>query len=219
MRIIDKNRDYYDYLQDPTDTIVFDRRGSWELTRKEMYDRAKGVTYDKRNHRFILLQCGATFWLFYMKMEQGDYNLDLISTWKNYDKPNALLKFELIYPTGLKFWFTKKSNSMEFDNVLVRADDLRAAVDRSDYRVEKNLSYNCSYISKKNGWDCIESKIPLLKSCGIAALIIPLDMFCAIEEYFSIEKTKAETTEPKGATNDDKIIMHGFDTKTSFRGK
>ena len=42
-------------------------------------------------------------------------------------------------------------------------------------------------------------------------------MFCAIEEYFSIEKSKMETTEPKGATNDDKIVMHGFDTKLSFR--
>ena len=32
MRIIDKNHDFYDYLQDPTDnTIVFDRRGSFLL--------------------------------------------------------------------------------------------------------------------------------------------------------------------------------------------
>jgi hypothetical protein len=34
-----------------------------------------------------------------------------------------------------------------------------------------------------------------------------------------MEKSKLETTEAKGTTNDDKIIMHGFDTKTSFRGK
>jgi hypothetical protein len=46
-----------------------------------------------------------------------------------------------------------------------------------------------------------------------------VDVFCSIEEHFSREKTAAERTEPLGATNNDKIIMHGFDTKTSFRGK
>ena len=34
MRIIDKQHDFYDYLQDPTDRIVFDRRGSFLLTKK-----------------------------------------------------------------------------------------------------------------------------------------------------------------------------------------
>ena len=32
-----------------------------------------------------------------------------------------------------------------------------------------------------------------------------------------MEKTASETTEAKGTTDEDKVIMHGFDVKTSFR--
>ena len=59
--------------------------------------------------------------------------------------------------------------------------------------------------------------LPILKACGIARLIDPVSMFCAIEEYYSIEKTASETTEARGVTDVDKVIMQGFDAKTSFR--
>lgn len=32
-----------------------------------------------------------------------------------------------------------------------------------------------------------------------------------------MEKTASETTEAKGTTDEDKIAMHGFDVKKSFR--
>ena len=60
-------------------------------------------------------------------------------------------------------------------------------------------------------------KMPGFKACGIADLVDPVSVFCAIEEHFSMEKTASETTEAKGTTNEDKVIMHGFDVKTSFR--
>ena len=34
-----------------------------------------------------------------------------------------------------------------------------------------------------------------------------------------MEKTASETTEAKGTTDEDKVIMHGFDAKWSFRKK
>ena len=63
------------------------------------------------------------------------------------------------------------------------------------------------------------SKTPILTACGIKDLITPEDIFMAIEEHFSLLKTESERIDPIGATNNDKIEMHGFDTKTSFRGK
>ena len=36
MRIIDKNRDFYDYFQEYDSDIVFDRRGSHILTNDEL---------------------------------------------------------------------------------------------------------------------------------------------------------------------------------------
>lgn len=130
-----------------------------------------------------------------------DYDIKVLDTWKNYDKPNALFKIDLI---SFKAFYN-------IDPLIkMHTEDLRNAINHNDiyeeYHFDKNIYKN-------------ESNIPLLAPCGIGNIIDPSEMFYAVEEYFSIEKTRAETTEAKGATNDDKIIMHGFDTKTSFRGK
>jgi hypothetical protein len=93
-------------------------------------------------------------------------------------------------------------------------DDMIAAIDHNDYRLLATINKHCTWNRDKK----TTYEIPILKASGLASVIDPLEMFCSIEEYFSREKTMAETTEPKGITNDDKIIMHGFDTKTSFRG-
>ena len=65
----------------------------------------------------------------------------------------------------------------------------------------------------------MEKHIPLFKACGIADYIDPLDMFLTFEEYFSLEKSSIEKTESVGLTDIEKVGNHGFDTKTSFRGK
>ena len=52
----------------------------------------------------------------------------------------------------------------------------------------------------------------------MADFIEPLDIYLAIEEYFSLEREASERRESIGLTNDDKITNHGFDTKISFRG-
>ena len=45
------------------------------------------------------------------------------------------------------------------------------------------------------------------------------ETYLAFEEYFSLEKTSQERRDPLGTTDIDKIESHGFDKKTSFRGK
>ena len=47
----------------------------------------------------------------------------------------------------------------------------------------------------------------------------PLAVYLAIEEFFSKEKTAAERIESVGLTDKERIENHGFDAKTSFRGK
>lgn len=86
MRIIDKNHDFYDYLQDPTDTIVFDRRGSFILTKKYICEHMVYPGYhNKSKYRFILLQCGAAFWLILATITErteygapSNYDLELL---------------------------------------------------------------------------------------------------------------------------------------------
>ena len=103
MRIIDNKYDFYDYLQDPTDQLVFDRRGSYNLTKEILCHKIKLYSYGCRvssteNNYRMLIQCGAAFWLVLLKMNNtmDNYDLELLDFWKNYDKPNELLKIDLI---------------------------------------------------------------------------------------------------------------------------
>lgn len=218
MRIIDNKHDFYDYLQDPTDTVVFDRRNSFLLTKEIMCDKLYqgGYRYLEEKfdkERYILIQCGATFWLVkavilaqnYLGRPEN-YILTLIASWKNYNKPNKLLAIESIEPHTWYYCLKGKRKQT--------VDDVIAAIDHNDYRLLATINKHRTW----NGNKETRYEIPILKASGLASVIDPLEMFCSIEEYFSREKTMAETTEPKGITNDDKITMHGFDTKTSFRG-
>lgn len=209
MRIIDNKYDFYDYLQDPTDQLVFDRRGSYNLTKEILCSKIKSHSYYTRteNNYRMLIQCGAAFWLVLLKMNDtmDNYDLELLDFWKNYDKPNELLKIDLI----VFGWRIDRG----------KVEDMRDAINHNDYLKDYNINQYTKYTDYKTTYKKEKCTIPILSPSGLGNIIDSMDMFCAIEEYFSIEKTKSETTEPKGVTNNDKIVMHGFDTKSSFRGK
>ena len=228
MRIIDKQNDYYDYLQDNGDDLVFDRRGSRSLSKEEILDTVNRVldSYYHVPHVFLLLQCGATYWLLFVegtdiKKRTGfcgpaktasNYNIQLLSRWKEYDQPLKLLSLQAI--DFNQFWKYKFYDvnyrrrevvrTLNEDRLAESSRELREAVIHKDYRVYQDFS--------KKG-------LLLLKSSGVPNVIGPEEIYNAIDEYFSLSKTAAESTVAEGTTNNDKIRNHGFDTKTSFRGK
>jgi len=213
MRIIDKQHDFYDYLQDPTDTLVFDRRGSFLLTKEIIIDKIKSYTpqWDNKYKRLLLLQCGVMYWLIEISLNETytDYTSRLLDKKKDYNNPKELIKLSLHrYQVGYNTYRDYKLNK-------------RANIDFSNFNSSNGyiISHNIKYTDYKNTFKKEEQNIPILKSSGISELIDPIDIFTSIEEYFSMKKTESERTEPIGSTNNDKIIMHGFDTKTSFRGK
>ncbi|MBR1478153.1 MAG: hypothetical protein IJ608_09370 [Lachnospiraceae bacterium] len=223
MRIIDKQHDFYDYLQDPTDRIVFDRRGSFLLS-KELF--CKGLRYlryhrDSR-YRFVLLQCGVAYWLFLITItamdlydRPVDYDMELLANWKNYDGSNELIKIRAVtFNISMWDYWIRDFNP---ERVKARVSDLKAEVDLGNYRMEHDLGYHTKSTDHKGTFIKEIQDIPILKACGIAEHVDPVSVFCAIEEHFSMEKTASETTEAKGTTDEDKVIMHGFDVKTSFR--
>lgn len=220
MRIIDKQQDFYDYLQEPTDRLVFDRRGSYLLTKGMICERMNSIRFFKDSvYRFFLLQCGASFWLFLAKIcgrsDDGtplNYELELLAEWKNYNKAGVLLKLDMVSFHDY-YWFRSsyRSRDLEYDRIKARIKDMQNAVDQKDFTLECSLE---TFEKRKE-----PRSFPLLKACGIGSIVDPVTMFCAVEEYFSLKKTAGEMTEPLGVTNDDKIVMHGFDTKVSFRGK
>lgn len=223
MRIIDKMHDFYDYLGSPTDTLVFDRRGSYLLTKEMVCNMMdSGVRYihghriEDIPYRYMILQCGATYWLFLITITERkkpmwettekvtNYTMELLTTWKNFNKPRKLLNISLITP---KSWYR------DIDTIRKHVNDIKNFVDTNDYKVVWDFNNRNPFFSNPT------DTYPILTACGINQCVDPVELFSAIEEHFSLKKTEAERTEPIGATNNDKIVMHGFDTKISFRGK
>ena len=233
MRIIDNKHDFYDYLQDPVDNLVFDRRNSYDLT-KDMMCTALNVTglYRNTSYRFALLQCCHTFWLFLIKTYKQkliyqatdsiyDYDIELLTTWRNYDLPRKLIELNII---DFRYFHIYDYNKQDYnyDKIIENIDKFKDAVNHKNISFEYCLTKNnIKEVSKKIKHKTIiekEIRVPILKATKIGTIVDPRDIFYSIEEYFSLEKSDSERIEPIGATNDDKIVMHGFDTKVSFRG-
>lgn len=215
MKILDKNTDFYDYIQYMyrDDTYTFDRRDSFVLT-KEMMCSHLGW-YDRRKTNYLLLQVCNSFWLFKANLEYDksfsyrvvDYDLTLVGTWKNYSAQRVLYKLSTV-----KFDFFKIRRLPDE----MSSSELVDAVKHGNYETVEVLNkftiYNGDHTKKVK-------TIPLLSECGLSKHIEALDIYLSLEEYFSLEKSSGERTEPLGTTNEDKITRHGFDLKSSFRGK
>lgn len=215
MRIVNsKIYDIYDYLQDYDDTIIFDRKDSFMLTKDIVFD-ALYYTGSKKQ-KFVLMQCGVRYWLFLVTLEDNsnytnkNFDTELLATWKNYNRGRAIIKIDTInFYDMFKFYEYRKG--FNHDKLIKDIDSLVNNINTGNYNVAKSICpckmYNRVY------------NIPILKSSGLIASVNPEDIFYAIEEYFSLEKTANERTVANGTTNNDKITSHGFDLKTSFRGK
>ena len=232
MRILDKNTDFYDFYQNVyrDSSITFDRTDSFLLTKELMCEQlwwthSRFHTWQEEPQVFVLLQIGHIFWLFLLEVTKAmedrpkDYTVQLITTWKNYSKQRCLIRLDIVdFGTEISWLLGWRWNSRRYlpDKVFARAEDLSRAIDRNDYKTCRSINKHTIY---KGDGTKAEKHIPLLKACGIANCIDALDVFLAFEEYFSLEKTSAERTESAGLTDKEKIGNHGFDLKTSFRGK
>lgn len=225
MRIIDSNKDFYDFYQNiyRDNSLTFDRRDSYVLSKEEFasyfyYDERKFAYYNGNKNKDVLLQIGNQFWLFCLTIKKWcnggrctDYDLKLLASWKDYTWKPELIKLsyidihchEIIYMTG--------SKHPKGDNVNKKIEALRYG----DYRVVK--TFDDFNLCKGHCLNIEKRHIPILQHIGIASLVDPLEIYLALEEYLGTLKTESERTESVGLTNDEKITNHGFDLKTSFR--
>lgn len=228
MRIIDKNTDFYDYWQNiyRDTSLTFDRRNSFLLTKELVCDKLDrdGCWNWKTKKRepvifnYALLQICNTFWLFLIEVTKAkkdvslfrpqDYNIELLSTWRDFNKPRKLCSFKVI--SFSSFYRTNKK-----EEVYRRIDYYVQDVHTNNYKIKNHLDRHS--IRNSTGW--IEKDIPILKACGIGSCMDAHETYLAFEEYFSLKKSASERKEPIGTTDIDKIESHGFDKKTSFRGK
>ena len=226
MRIIDKNTDFYDYLQNVyrDNSMTVDRTDSCLLTKEMLCDDLRfSDSHDSWNYKFVLLQVCNTFWLFLVEITDTNYydvptayNIELLKTWKNYDGKRELMKlYAISFNFDIEMWF-RKSNKDNKASMLKRLDTLVQAIDTNNFRIHRNIHQQRIFYGNHKS---VVKHIPLLKACGIANCINPLDIYLSFEEYFSLEKSSAERTESVNITDKEKIENHGFDTKKSFREK
>lgn len=236
MRIIDKNTDFYDYLQNVyrDNTVTFDRTDSFVLTKEILlkhlpYTRTPPlwVRGFRRAFDFALLQVCNTFWLFLIDAfdedETGhpqDCKIELLATWQNYGKQRKLIRLDIIdfsWKVSERFKIRQRLTWQDDkDAILENVGVLTNAIDMNEYKVIRSIDSHTVYYG--NGLK-EEKHIPILKASGMAAFIDPLDIFITIEQYFSLERLDAERTESVGITDVEKAENHGFDKKSSFRGK
>lgn len=224
MRIIDKNTDFYDYLQYvyPDNTFTFDRRDSFILTKDEFarYFRMTG----KDPRRYIMLQICNTFWLFLLTITKTDncgicleYDISLVGTWKDYSVERKMLELSHV-EMSLRFLLSAEWRE-GIRNGFTRSDNCIAAIKNGDYDTEHIWNHHTIYKGCRWNDNREERHIPILSEIGIAGVIDHLEVYLALDEFFSKEKQSTERTESVGITNDEKITNHGFNLKDSFRGK
>lgn len=236
MRIIDKNTDFYDYLQDiyRDDNLTLDRTDSFLLTKEAFKDGlSRGFRYcrdiDVKNpaYKFVLLQIGYTYWLFLIEITKIDgndnitnYNVDLFSNWKNYNKTPCLISLMLIkFPYKILYGDDYRRFNNNKNYLIKKTPTITQAVNMGEYKIEHDYCFHRTHRFVKSKLVTEEKHFPLLKACDLSMLLDPLDVYLAFEEYLSSKKTSAERTSSIGITDKEKIENHGFDFKTSFKGK
>ncbi len=202
MRIIDKNKDFYDYFQDYDSDIVFDRRDSHILTNEELNVWVLWSRH-KADDKYFLLQIGYTNWLILAKPTKinqdgyggytvEDFSLELIDMYKDYNKSVDFKFGEIKTHYSLEYLTSKK-----FNHKTALIDDIKLG----------NFEYKNNFTEK--------SPI-ILNKTKLPSILNARDVYLAIEEWLSHKK---DDIVHDSMTDKEKIVSHGFDTKSSFRGK
>lgn len=211
MRIIDKNKDFYDYaypeFKDSTNTL--DRRSSFVFSEEEF--KKKLSIHRSILDTYALLQVCNDFWIFCINQivientdDIKDYNCQVYH-WKDYKAERKLISFEFIR-------FDRFMPCEYFKNIVHTVD---VEIRNKYYWTTCDLCKGHIYVGNTR----VEKNFPILKDLKIASLIDPKDIYNAFDEYLSLEKQDKERAESVNLTNNEKVVNHGFDTKSSFRGK
>ena len=243
MKIIGKNPDFYDYVSYMynDETLTFDRTDSYMYTKDNLKELLKPIEHwgkikidkDYRDYNFLLLTIGATKWLIRVEIletiqDHGftkvkDFKMDVLRSWKDYehfntDTPLMTLKrisfgWEVENLLAKNGWAWK--HGLDHDKITEKADMLVSHINVNDFKTVPDWVQ--IQTSKDNSGKITD--VPILRDSGLAGILDPIEVYNAIEEYFSLNKTLTERADAIGTTDKDKIVNHGFDVKQSFRGK
>jgi hypothetical protein len=205
MKIIDRNKDYYDYLSHVygvDGNIAFDRRGSVLLTDRYIreFAAANALQYSRYfGFDALLLEAGFTHYMFLIE-----------------EKASVEIAFELKHAFTSAIHFSARPLCLYFTHSYKITKDYF-----QQNRKARRFSYDNVALKKhmieikfRNGAMPVCIELPILDKTSLKSLIKAEDIWKSIYNYL------CKTQEPKIVdTRNDiaKAIDHGFDQKTSFR--
>ncbi len=205
-------KDYFDFLihqygEDPL--VVLDRRPIGEFITKYGSPYYAGVEVNKKyvqscNLVLVNYNHSTVWWDRYV-------HYFLVLNGKKYPIVQTKTGFSLVNDTNVvieKGFFTKKSTKALRDYYYPQESPLLI-------ELSKKLKRHCFIIGPNTN---VQGLVPNLNDIGIPKIIhaqaVYLETVDFISKHFSKE---VEVSVPQ--TNKEKIVGHGFDLKTSFRGK
>lgn len=215
MRIIDKNKDYYDYFQGiyRDDSIIFDRRNSVFLTDNDIYNQFPYLSRWEKEFKDIhfLLQIGYSNWLIKCSVTEtkiestgtirpSDYSLELVEYGKDYNNCYPLRFGKVDKNYSVEFMFSKN-----FDVNSKIIDDIK----HNNYKIKHIDSYSTYQ-------DDNFTTYFIFKDTKIPSIIDAFTLYQSFEEYFSHLK---DDVNYDNMTDKEKIESHGFDKDYSFRSR
>ena len=201
MRIIDKNKDFYDYyshIYGEDKAITFDRRGSVFLTDEMIVGSERRLHSDRKTHTlygFRILEVGDVQYL--IKVSNVKFLNDY--THQIYNK--------LI--------------SYKFDAVHIYQDHKhRYKTPISLHTVDfswdwKQHTHHYEIYPEENP-KVTPIELPILAGTSLTKLLDPDTVWKELSNYISALKNDKNVD--IGTTNIEKVVNHGFDKKESFRG-
>lgn len=229
MKIIDRNKDYYDYLayQSGDDFPVFDRRGSVLLTKQMLCDvinRGDGGYYYSEGRKISAPLVPYNKYispfekrtpieeLFFLVVLAAGVNIFFLK-WNKlcYENKETLCDFSMELFCKRK-WYEYTGAPLALYTVNPFSFPFGKAMS-VDWKRENMANISLDPLLQQNGG---LSAVPILQGAGFASVISPEEIYFGIDEYLLAAKND-KPMESAGLTDTDKAINHGFDKRTSFR--
>lgn len=209
MQIIDKNKDYYDYLQKVygrDTTITYDRRGSTVMSDLSVIRLIAPFTdrYDREEGAMFVVEVGELQYLFKASVDYAK-----VGIYSQFPEPVGGT-IELLTS------FSDHQHYFEKEMTLVPATRDYPY----DFHWRKGRTNKYKYIPVKSFMELRVKKDravsnPILTDTTVASLISAQDIWIALSNHIS-SKYNDKTVEIVN-TDVDKLQNHGFDKKSSFR--
>jgi len=203
MYIIDKNKDFYDYLSyiyGVDKHVTFDRRGSTLISDENIVNVADIKSYYKKG--FCILEIGNIQYLikiFNIKIKHVEVELDIFVSCK------------------MKIMYTFKNNVHYYKSpISIRGVEVKWIYDWK----RKNGSF-MKHILSDNYKDTITKvfenniELPILAGTQLTKILNKDVIWKELQNYLS--SLKNDENKSTKLTDVEKAVNHGFDKKTSFR--